>query len=172
MSVMRRCALLLTLAIAGSLDGKSFAQTSPSPEAQIQRILTKQEIAWNVGDSASWGSAFTEDADFINILGQVFHGREAITQLHALILAGQFKGSHNTVTMRQFRQITPEVVLVEALHEVTGYKSLPPGIAPTEGGLLKTRMKYVLVKRDETWQIVAAQNTAILPSPSPNARSE
>jgi hypothetical protein len=68
--------------------------------------------------------------------------------------------------MRQFRQITPDVILVEALYELTGFKSLPSGIVPTETGVLKTRMKYVLLKHDDIWQIVAAQNTAILPSPT------
>jgi uncharacterized protein (TIGR02246 family) len=170
MSSLRLGALLLNLALAGSLSGESFAQTpaptassAASAESQVQRILTKQQIAWNIGDSASWGSAFAEDADFININGQVFHGREAIRQLHATTFAGQFKGSHTRITMRQFRQITPDVVLVEALHEVTNFKSLPPGINPTEGAILKARSKYVLIKRDDLWQIIAAQNTAILP---------
>jgi hypothetical protein len=75
MSSPRLGGLLLTLAFAASLQSNAFAQTAPSPEPQIQRLLTKQEVAWNIGDSASFGSAFTEDADFINILGQVFHGR-------------------------------------------------------------------------------------------------
>jgi uncharacterized protein (TIGR02246 family) len=164
MSSLRLGALMLTLTLATSLEGESFAQTpAPSPESQVQRILTKQEIAWNVGDSTSWGSPFAEDADFINMLGQAFHGREAIRQLHSTIFSGPYKGSHTKITMRQFRQITPDVVMVEALHEVTDFKSLPPGITPTEGAILKTRMKLVLLKRDELWQIVAAQDTAILP---------
>jgi uncharacterized protein (TIGR02246 family) len=164
MSSTRLRVVLLTLAFATGAD-KSFAQSAPNPEPQIQRIITKQEVAWNVGDSAGFGSAFTEDADFINILGQAFHGREAITQVHNMILNGPYKGSHATVTIHQFRQLTPDVVLVEAIYEVTGYKALPPGITPSSEGVLKTRMKYVLLKRDETWQIVAAQNTAILPPP-------
>jgi uncharacterized protein (TIGR02246 family) len=168
MRTVRLGALLLTLALTGLVDRESFAQapSGPSAESQVQRILTKQEIAWNVGDSSSWSSPFSEDADFINILGQVFHGRETITQGHANIFGGPFKGTHTTITMRQFRQITPDVVLVEALYEVTGFKSLPPGISATEAGVLKTRMKYVLMKHEESWQIVAAQNTAILPSPA------
>lgn len=166
MSSPRLGALLVALAFAGSLESNAFAQTPTSPESQIARLLTKQEVAWNVGDSASFSSVFSEDADFINILGQVFHGREAITQIHGFILGGQFKGSHTTITMRQFRQITPDVVLVEALYELTGYRSLPPGITPTEAGILKTRMKYVFLKRDDAWQIVAAQNTALLPPPA------
>jgi uncharacterized protein (TIGR02246 family) len=169
MSSTRLSAVLLTMAFAATGADKCFAQSAPSPESQIQRIITKQEVAWNVGDSSGFGSAFTEDADFINILGQAFHGREAITQVHNMILNGPSKGSHATVTIHQFRQLTPDVVLVEAMYEVTGYKSLPPGITPTSEGVLKTRVKYVLIKRDEAWQIVAAQNTAILPpSPVPN----
>jgi uncharacterized protein (TIGR02246 family) len=166
MSSPRLGALLLALAFAGSFESEALAQTAASPESQIQHLLTQQEVAWNIGDSHSFGSAFTEDADFINILGQVFHGREAITQIHAIIFSGQFKGSHTTVTMRQFRQLTPDVVLVEALYELTGFQSLPPGIAATEAGVLKTRMKYVFMKHDEIWQIVAAQNTAIVVPPA------
>jgi len=158
--------LLQMLAIVVVSPDLSLAQTTASPESQIQHIIKAQEVAWNVGKSASWTSAFTPDADFINILGQVFHGREAITQLTSTILAGPFKGSHATVTIRQFRQVTPDVALIEAVHEVTGYNFLPPGVVPTEEGVLRTRMKYVFVKRDDSWQIIAAQNTAILPQPS------
>jgi uncharacterized protein (TIGR02246 family) len=155
--------LLQMLTIAVASPQLSFAQTPPSPELQIQHIIAAQEVAWNVGNSASWTSAFAPDADFINILGQAFHGREAITQLTTTILAGPFKGSHATVTIRQFRQATPEVALIEAVHEITGYKLLPPGVVPTAEGVLRTRMKYVFVKHDDSWQIIAAQNTAILP---------
>jgi uncharacterized protein (TIGR02246 family) len=162
-----RVAVLLLLSFSACLPSRwSVAQSAPSPESQIKHILSAQEVAWNVGDSTSWGSAFTEDADFINVLGQAFHGRETIVQLRAREFAGAFKGSHATVTVRQFRQLTPDVVMVEAVHEVTGYKTLPPGIVPTTPGMLRTRMKYVLIKREEAWQIVAAQNTAVLPETS------
>jgi len=163
-----RVAVLLLVAISAGLPAsRSLAQSVSSPELQIDHILSAQEIAWNVGNSKAWGSAFTDDADFINILGQAFHGRETIVQLHARIFAGPYSGSHATVTVRQFRQLTPEVAMVEAVHEVTNFISLPAGIVPTTPGALKTRIKYVLIKRDETWQIVAAQNTAILPQTAP-----
>ena len=162
-----RVAALVLLSISVGLPSRwSVAQSVPSPESRIQHILSAQEVAWNLGDSTSWGSAFTEDADFINILGQAFHGRETIVQLHARGFAGPFKGSHATFTVRQFRQLTPDVVMVEAVHEITGYQALPPGVVATMPGILRTRMKYVLVKRDEAWQIVAAQNTAVLPETS------
>jgi uncharacterized protein (TIGR02246 family) len=161
-----RIAARLMVLVVGALFNSSEAQNAPSPESQIQRILSAQEVAWNVGDNISWGSAFAEDADFVNILGQVFHGREAIVQVQGRILAGPYQGSHATITIRQFKQITPDVALIETVHEVTGYKFLPPGIIPTTTGVLRTRMKYVAVRRDETWQFIAAQSTAILPESS------
>jgi uncharacterized protein (TIGR02246 family) len=172
MTPLRAHLLLTVLIIGGAATSSLMAQTTASPESQIQRILSAQEVAWNVGDSISWGSAFTPDADFVNVLGQVFHGREAIVQVHARILAGPYQGSHTTITVRQFKQVTPDVALIETVHEVTGYKFLPPGIIPTTTGILKTRMKYVAVKRDDGWQFIAAQDTAILPdaSSTPQAR--
>jgi uncharacterized protein (TIGR02246 family) len=161
-----RIAAWLMVLVLGAYADSSAAQTSSSAESQIQRILSAEEVAWNVGDSISWGSAFAEDADFVNILGQVFHGREAIVQVHGRVLAGPYQGSHTKITIRQFKQITPDVALIETVHEVTGYKFLPPGIIPTSAGVLRTRMKYVAVRRDEAWQFIAAQNTAILPEPS------
>jgi len=166
-----RINLLLFLIIGGFATGSSSAQTAASPESQIQRILSAQEVAWNVGDSISWASAFTDDADFINILGQVFHGRQTIVQVHARLLAGPYQGSHTTITVRQFKQISPDVALVETVHEVTGYKSLPPGIVATTAGVLRTRMKYVAIKRDDSWQFIAAQNTAIVPDSFADQRS-
>jgi uncharacterized protein (TIGR02246 family) len=162
--------LLLFLIIGSVVARSSGAQTALSPESQIQKILSAQEVAWNVGDSVSWGSAFTDDADFINILGQVFHGRQTIVQVHARVFAGPYQSSHTTITVKQFKQISPDVVLVETVHELTGYKSLPPGITPTATGVLRTRMKYVAIKREDSWQFTAAQNTAILPDSSTDQR--
>ena len=164
MSSLQLGTLLLTLAMVAGLDSTAVAQTTPGPEPQIKRILSKLENDWNAGDSAGWGGAFTEDADFINILGEVFDGRKAITQLLATRFNGKIKGTHTTVTMRQFKQVTSDVVVVEALHEATKLRIPPPGITLTQDGALRTWMKYVFVKRDDRWQIVSAQNTAILPS--------
>ncbi len=138
--------------------------TAATAETQIRQILDGQEAAWNRGDSSSWATAFADDADFVNILGQAFHGHEAIVEQHRRILSGPFQGSHSTITIRQFTEIAPGVALIETVHEVTGFKFLPPGVLPTAEGVLRTRMKYVAVKRGDRWQMVAAQNTAILPA--------
>ncbi len=144
----------------------AFPQHPPEPllNAPVQHILDEQAAAWNRGDAAAWSSAFSEDADFINIRGDVFHGREAIVQQHARILGGPFKGSHIVITLRQLSAPAPGVALIESDHEVTGFASLPPGIVATADGVLRTHMKYVAAERDGRWVLVAGQNTAVLPA--------
>jgi hypothetical protein len=53
------------------------------------------------------------------------------------------------------------------LSEVTNFSSLPPGLVPTAPGVLRARLKLVLVKDTDEWKIFAAQNTAIVPQPMP-----
>jgi uncharacterized protein (TIGR02246 family) len=130
-------------------------------------MLDAESAAWNRGDGASWASAFTEDADFVNILGQVFHGRAAIAEQHRRILAGPFHGSHAIITVRQITPIAAGAISVDALYEVTNYKFLPPGVVPTANEVLRTRMKYLAVDRGAGWQFIAAQNTTILPEFAP-----
>lgn len=142
----------------------SMAQ-SPADQSELRGILQQQEAAWNRGDGSAWASAFSDDADFINIRGAVFHGRTLIAQRHAQIFSGPYQGSHSKITIRQLTEIAPGVALIETEHEITGYKFLPPGIAPTSEGVLRTLMKYVAVKQGGQWHLVAAQNTPILPDP-------
>ena len=134
--------------------------------AVLKAILDDQASAWNRGDATAWAEAFSDDADFVNVLGHAFTGRASIREQHARIFAGPYLGSKTAVSVRKLSQVSPEIALLETVHEVTGFKALPPGIAETTSGVLKTLMKYVVVKRDGAWRIVAAQNTVVLQAPS------
>ncbi len=135
----------------------------PDIENELKRLLQDQEAAWNRGDSTAWAAAFSDDADFINIRGEVFRGRNAIAQLHARIFGMPFKGSQATISVRQLTEAAPGIVLLETDYEVTQFQFLPPGVVPTYAGTLRTRMKYLAVKQGEEWRWIAAQNTAVLP---------
>jgi len=136
------------------------AEASSPDQSAIRELVSRQEQAWNAGDGRAWGADYAEGADFVNILGMIFHGREEIGLRHAAIFEGIYKGSHLAVSIRSIKLLAPSVALVETEMDLTGYKALPPGIAPFSEGLLRTHMKYVLVKEQNRWHIVAAQNTA------------
>jgi len=139
------------------------AQTPGGDEAAIDAVIARQASAWNAGDGVAWGADYLADADFVNILGAVFHGRSEIAERHAAIFAGPYKGSHLAIAVRSLKLLAPGIALAETNMEVTGYRGLPPGIQPTAPGVLRTHMKYVLAKQDGQWWISAAQNTAEFP---------
>jgi uncharacterized protein (TIGR02246 family) len=149
------------------MDNDLTAGQSALDEQQLTRLLEKQQHAWNAGDGSAWSADFTEDADFVNILGQLFAGRAAIAERHRRILAGPFSGSQCEVKVRRISALAANVLVIETIHEVRGFLALPPGVRATSVGLLQTRMKYLAVRYNHRWQFVAAQNTAISPDSPP-----
>jgi uncharacterized protein (TIGR02246 family) len=145
------------------MNNDSAHALNSDDEQHCQRMLEAQERAWNAGDGSAWSADFSEDADFVNILGQLFEGRAAIAERHRQVLAGPFSGSQCVIKVRRIGALTANVLVIETVHEVRGFPALPPGVRATSVGLLQTRMKYLAVRRNDRWQFVAAQNTAISP---------
>jgi len=134
----------------------------PDIEPALEQIIRQQEAAWNAGDGLGWASVFTDEADYINVLGDVFQGREEIARQHVFTLGGPYKGSR--IRIRKITEPAPNVAVIETEYDLTGFNVLAPGIAPTAPGVLKSRMKYIALKQGEQWYFIAAQNTAILPT--------
>jgi uncharacterized protein (TIGR02246 family) len=166
---MKKLLYLVIMTFSAAIAASTTFAEDPlvAVPTRLGRIFSRQEAAWNSGDGAAWAADFTDDADFVNIRGDVFHGRAEIAQRHNMIFHGPFQGSHATITIRQYKDIAPGVALIETVYEVTGYKSLPPGIVPTMDKGLRTCMKYIAVEQGGQWRLVAAQNTAILPPAAP-----
>jgi uncharacterized protein (TIGR02246 family) len=134
-------------------------------ELAIRQLVAVQTEAWNRQDATAWSADYVPDADFINIRGTVFAGREQIAQRHAAIFDTIFKGTHAEVTVRKLVFLGDDVAVVDTTHVVTHYQGLPPGVQATEPGLLRTQMRYVMQRTDGRWWIVAGQNTDEKPTP-------
>lgn len=134
-------------------------------EIAIRRLLTEQTKAWNQHDAQAWVRDFSQDVDFVNIIGMYFDGQDATKSRHATLFNGIFKNTHLDVKIWKVRLLGSEAAIVETVQTLRGYDALPPGIQPTEPGVLRTRMKYVLQKQSGRWKIISAQNTAIHPLP-------
>lgn len=155
---------LLPLALTVGCADPMVAAATPDPQTVITDMLATEQTAWNANDNVTYASVYTDDADFINIRGQVFTGRAAVAQLHGMIFAGPFKGSTIKVTTRLFKLVAPGLAVVDTDQEVTNFAFLPPGIVPTSTGLLVTHFKYVAAQQaDGSWKFVSGQNTAVLP---------
>ena len=140
-------------------------QPAESAERAIQAIVDAQSEAWNRNDAAAWARDFTEDATFIYVRGDLTTGRDAVEKLHAFIFSGPYKATHYTATLDAVQQLAPSLALASVSTEVTNFSFLPPGVAPTAPGVLRTRFSFVLVEREQGWKILLAQNTAVAPQP-------
>jgi len=140
------------------------AKRAQEAELAIRQILARQAEDWNRHDAKAWVAPFSEDAEFINILGSSLQGRAEIERRHSEIFASIFARSRVVVITRKVRMLGDRAALAETDYELRDYDRLPPGIQATDpDGTLRTRLKYVCKLEADGWRIVAAQNTAILP---------
>ncbi len=158
---MRMTAIVILLSGLSTAAFHACAADSKD-ETLIRALLMEQSVAWNRGDGQAWASQFTDDADFVNIRGDVLRGSAEISRKITGVLSATFRGSHLTLTIRRFTLLNPGVALIDANYDLSGFGPLAPGMVPTEDKVLRTRMKYVAVKRSGQWRFVAAQNTAIV----------
>jgi uncharacterized protein (TIGR02246 family) len=156
--------LTVTIAmISTGCEGVHAAQEAP--QISIEKLLATEQAAWNAGDSVAYADAYSDDADFINIRGQVFEGKVAVQQQHAKIFAGPFNESVISIVLRKFTLLSGRAALVDTDQTVTNFKGLPPGIVATAPDTLVTHFKYLAIQQvDGTWKFASGQNTSQLPN--------
>ena len=76
LSVAVCCLVSLALFPLGARAGE--AAQAGDDEATLRQMVAAQAEAWNRGDATAWSKDFAADADFVNIFGMVFHGRQQI----------------------------------------------------------------------------------------------
>jgi uncharacterized protein (TIGR02246 family) len=136
------------------------AQDLQNAKVQIESVISALAESWNRHDMAMYGAQFADDADFVNVLGMHWHGREAIESQHAAIHRTIFRNSVLKILDYSLRPLGTDVVLVLIRWEMTGHE-MPPGVpfAAVRHGMITS----VFVEREERWVIGALQNTEIVP---------
>jgi uncharacterized protein (TIGR02246 family) len=124
-------------------------------ESAVRDVLAEYEVSWNGHDTAAFGRLFTEDCDYVNIAGVHWKGVQEIVQRHAELFQKRLKTAVRKLTGVEVRFSTPDVALVHATWDVTGW-SRPPGEAVP---VLKEITTMVMVKTNGKWLITAFQNT-------------
>lgn len=133
-------------------------------EKSLHEMVYHLEAAWNAADGQSFAEAFSEDADFIHILGGYYTGRAAIEAGHRMIFGTIYKGSTVRYSVEKIRFIRPDVAIVYLRQFLQFF----------EGGAasdLEARPTIVAEKRDGKWQIVNLQNTRITETGAPSRKS-
>jgi len=105
----------------------------------------------------AFAKLFSPDADFVNVIGMRWIGRDAIKQHHAASHAALFKTSTLTIGDTTVRFLKPDVATARSLWTLSGITLESGQIAPTRTGILT----HVLARIDGHWLIMLTQNTDI-----------
>jgi uncharacterized protein (TIGR02246 family) len=115
----------------------------------------------NAADAEQLGQLFSEDAEFVNILGMRMRGRTGIVAGHAWALAGPLRGRQIRFDEVDELAVTHDVAV---LHGHCLRQRRPD--APVEGLPDGTSVLAFVTRRDaDGWQIVAATNVTEAPPP-------
>jgi uncharacterized protein (TIGR02246 family) len=128
--------------------------------ADIQALVDAQIAAWAAKDADRYAATYAPDARFVNPIGAVLEGREAIRAQHAFLFAGPFAPTTETQAIADVRFLTGTIAVVSLNAALTGFT----GPAPTEPGVLRTIKTWVVVRRAGAWLIVTQQITAVPPA--------
>jgi uncharacterized protein (TIGR02246 family) len=131
----------------------------------IASLINAWDEAWNAGDAAAYARNYTVNGELVNPLGGILDGREAIRSQHEFLFNGPFAGSTSTSEVRRTVYLGEDVRMVDLDVTLTGFAGLPPGLPEVEPGVVRTRVKLIVVRRESGWKILAEQVTPVLPVP-------
>ena len=154
MKIYLATAALLSLSLASmsvAIDNQL------NDEMGVRKIVNGFEDAWNRHDMHALAALFSTDADFVNVVGMRWVGRDAIEQHHAASHATIFKASTLKIGDTTVRFLKPDIATARSNWTLSGMTSANGQVAPTRTGILT----HVLEKIDGHWVIVLSQNTDI-----------
>jgi uncharacterized protein (TIGR02246 family) len=141
------------------------AVDSASDEQAVRKVVADFGDAWNKHDPNAILALFTDDADWVNVAGTLWHGqaehRRGTTWVHEHV----FKNARGHIGPVVVRFPTQDTAVAIFTHDVEGF-ALPDG-SRNPGG--NHRLSFFLVKREGRWLITSGQNTEIKPEgPGPS----
>jgi uncharacterized protein (TIGR02246 family) len=124
--------------------------------------------AWNAHDADAFVEPWNDDADHINILGDLVVGKPAVLAATQHIFGSLMARMTSEATVRDVRFPGPDVAILDVDQVMRGVGETPAGPLPwVADGALRTRIKIVATKCDGRWTVASFQNTAVLPRRGP-----
>lgn len=167
--------LLLVVAAAGGcstddpFEPEAVARASlsarPAPgDAEIRAVAAALEAAWTAKNAVAFGALYDEEVSFIQPTGFAVAGRATVQAQHAGLFAGPGSQSSLVPDIQRIVFLTGTVAMVDLTLSYTGFAGLAPGIRETSPGLLRSQVRWILVKRAGGWLIVGQQMTPVPPA--------
>ena len=121
----------------------------------VMNLVNGFDTAWNKHDMSAFGTLFADDAEFVNVVGMWWRGRDAIQAAHTHTHATFLKDSVLEWNVASLKFLAPDVALVHVEWRMTGHREPSGAIGMPRKGILV----LVTVKSAIGWRIAAGQNT-------------
>jgi uncharacterized protein (TIGR02246 family) len=145
-----------TKSFVSSAAGKEKPLSEPI--AEVIQVVQAFADCWNRHDIDGFAQLFAQDAEFVNVVGLWWKGRDEIRKAHQFTHATMFKNSRLTIEAVFVRFPVEEIAIARARWLLEGHVS-PEGTAlPLRDGILLN----VLSRGPAGWLIIDSQNTDIL----------
>jgi uncharacterized protein (TIGR02246 family) len=130
---------------------------SQEDDQAVRKVVAGFEEAWNTHDMKALAKLFREDAEWVNVVGMHWHGRDEIMVAHTAFHQTSFKNHSYRTDAVETRSVAPGVAVAVAT-ETFGSFTTPGGQVRPKS---RDRLSYVLVKGPEGWRIAHGHNVVI-----------
>ena len=118
------------------------------PSRSVTSALT---AAFDRGDAAALAEFWTPDGDYMDELGHLYKGREAIKESFEKLFSTE-KGAKLKIHRTAFRFVRPDLAIGDGIMEVLPAGDVPPTAA---------RFTTVQVKKDGQWLIESVREATV-----------
>ena len=149
------------VAVAAAIHKQSFVTAAEDMAeelvAAIEAVIAAQAEAWNRHDMASFGALFAEDAEFVNVVGMHWRGRDDVMLAHRAYHETIFKTRQIKTDDVQLRPLAPGYAIAVVTTTDDAFTA-PDGKVIEKG---QNRQTYILAKEAEGWKIVHCENVRV-----------
>lgn len=158
--MIRRSLIALLAGAALMTASTAQAQTTAQDAAAVQALLDEYAAAWAAADAERLMRLFTDDAEWVNVVGMHWRGKAENQLGHHVFLTTIFRGRPLTLLgVDSVRPVGDEVVVAVARWATGGFTA--PDGAPVPAS--DNRMSLVLRRAPEGLRIAHGANVVIDP---------
>lgn len=124
----------------------------------VTQVVRAFAECWNRHDMDAFSALFAPDAEFVNVVGLWWRGRQEIKSAHEVTHATMFKNSRLTISGVSVRFPVVNIAIARSRWVLEGHVSPEGSPLPARHGVLLN----VLTKTSGGWSIIDSQNTDII----------
>ncbi len=153
---MKRLIIVITIACS-AVSHAAVASDSTTDEKAIRQVAKDYVTLWNKHDMNTFIYLFSDDAEWVNVVGMVWRGKAEINKAHQVVHKTYFKNRNIQLDNMSVRFIRPDVAVSIVKWNVDGFEA-PDGRHVDKGTDVSM---LVFAKQNGKWLISSGENVVV-----------